>query len=60
MHMLEILLCILAGQMAGAAAAAGARGPTGPFELSVGFLVLIGWIDGFVHVERECYYYHFY
>jgi hypothetical protein len=48
--MLEIL-GLLGGQMAGAAA--GARGPTGPFDLSVGFLVLIGWIDGFVHVEKR-------
>jgi hypothetical protein len=46
----DAIVAILAGQMAGAAA--GARGPTGPFELSVGFLVLGGLLASFMWKEN--------
>lgn len=46
----DSIVAILAGQMAGAAASS--RGPTGPFELSVGFLVLGGLLASFMWKEN--------
>ena len=46
----DSIVAILAGQMAGAAASS--RGPTGPFELSVVFLVLGGLLASFLWKEN--------
>ena len=46
----DSIVAILAGQMAGMAA--GSRGPSGPFELSVGFLILGGLLASFVWKEN--------
>ena len=46
----DSIVAILAGQMAGAAASS--RGPTGPFELSVVFLVLGGLLASFLWNEN--------
>lgn len=46
----DALVAILAGQFAGAAASA--RGPTGPFELSAGFLTLGGILTAFLWKEN--------
>jgi len=46
----DSVVAILAGQMAGAAAAT--RGPTGPFELSVGFLIMGGLLASFLWKEN--------
>ena len=47
----DALVAILAGQFAGAAA--GARGPTGPFELSIGFLVAGAALASFLWKENK-------
>jgi len=47
----DALVAILAGQFAGAAA--GARGPTGPFELSIGFLVAGAALASFLWTENK-------
>jgi len=46
----DSIVAILAGQMAGMAA--GSRGPSGPFELSVGFLILGGLLAAFTWKEN--------
>jgi MFS family permease len=46
----DSIVAILAGQMAGMAA--GSRGPSGPFELSVGFLILGGLLASFMWKEN--------
>ena len=46
----DSIVAIIAGQMAGLAASS--RGPTGPFELSVGFLVLGGLLASFLWKEN--------
>ena len=46
----DSIVAILAGQMAGLAA--GTRGPSGPFELSVGFLILGGLLAAFTWKEN--------
>ncbi|KAL7549039.1 hypothetical protein ACHAWF_012301 [Thalassiosira exigua] len=46
----DSIVAILAGQMASVAAAA--RGPTGPFELSVGFLILGGLMASLMWKEN--------
>ena len=46
----DALVAILAGQFAGMAA--GARGPTGPFELSAGFLALGGLLTALLWKEN--------
>ena len=46
----DSIVAILAGQMAGAAAST--RGPTGPFELSVGFLVMGGLLASLLWKEN--------
>mmetsp|Transcript_11260 Transcript_11260/g.27085 ORF Transcript_11260/g.27085 Transcript_11260/m.27085 type:complete len:531 (-) Transcript_11260:98-1690(-) len=46
----DALVAILAGQFAGVAA--GARGPTGPFELSAGFLALGGLLTALLWKEN--------
>lgn len=46
----DSIVAILAGQMAGLAA--GSRGPSGPFELSVGFLILGGLLAAFTWKEN--------
>jgi len=47
----DALVAILAGQFAGAAA--GVRGPTGPFELSIGFLVAGAALASFLWKENK-------
>ncbi|KAL9190061.1 hypothetical protein ACHAXT_007272 [Thalassiosira profunda] len=47
----DSIVAILAGQMAGVAAAS--RGPTGPFELSVGFLVTGGLLASLLWKENK-------
>lgn len=47
----DALVAILAGQFAGAAA--GARGPTGPFELSIGFLLSGAALASFLWKENK-------
>jgi len=46
----DSIVAILAGQMAGAAALS--RGPTGPFELSIGFLIMGGLLASFLWKEN--------
>lgn len=46
----DSIVAILAGQMAGLAA--GTRGPSGPFELSVGFLILGGLLAALTWKEN--------
>jgi len=46
----DSIVAILAGQMAGAAA--GVRGPTGPFELSIGFLGIGALLASFLWKEN--------
>jgi len=47
----DSIVAIVAGQLAGAAA--GARGPTGPFELSTGFLVAGGLLTSLLWKENK-------
>ena len=47
----DSIVAILAGQLAGAAA--GARGPTGPFELSIGFLAAGALLASFLWKENK-------
>jgi len=47
----DALVAIIAGQLAGAAA--GARGPTGPFELSIGFLAAGAALASFLWKENK-------
>jgi len=47
----DSIVAILAGQFAGAAA--GVRGPTGPFELSIGFLIAGGILASFLWKENK-------
>ena len=47
----DSIVAILAGQLAGAAA--GARGPTGPFELSIGFLAAGALLATFLWTENK-------